>query len=44
MIISRPVGSKGTDLLRFSGSFDKKSLREMSEAIKDCERIEDIEW
>lgn len=33
LLLSRPVGTRGTDLLRFSGSFDKKSIKEMMEAL-----------
>lgn len=44
MIISRPAESRGSDLLRFSGVFDKKSVKEMREAILDCERVDNGEW
>lgn len=31
-------------LLQFVGKIDHKSLREMEEAIKDCEQIDEDEW
>lgn len=44
MMVSRPSGSKGSELLRFSGFFDKKSVREMMIAIRDCEKVDNGEW
>ncbi|TAL39769.1 MAG: hypothetical protein EPN93_00560 [Spirochaetes bacterium] len=40
MLVSRPMGSSGSELLRFSGSFDKKSIKEMKEALHECERLD----
>ena len=31
-------------LLKFAGTIDSTSLREMKEAIKDCEQIDQNEW
>jgi len=37
--------SKKNDFLRFAGSFDEVSIKEMSEAIKaGCENIDKNEW
>lgn len=44
MMVSRPTGSRGSELLRFSGFFDKKSVREMAQAIRDCEKVDNGEW
>jgi uncharacterized protein (TIGR02246 family) len=40
-----PRGVPGRDLLRFAGTIDAESAREMEEAIEDgCERIDPEEW
>jgi hypothetical protein len=45
MIVSRQIENKGSDLLKFSGMFDKKSIKEMKEAIESgCERIDHSDW
>jgi len=31
-------------LLRFSGTFDKKSIRQMKEAVAECETVDQSEW
>ncbi len=35
---------KPDDLLKFAGAFDQEALKEMKNAIKDCEQIDDNEW
>ncbi len=38
---SLPKGVPGRDLLRFAGTIDEQSAREMTEAIEEgCERVE----
>ena len=45
MLVSRPVGTKGAELLKFSGIYDKKTLKEMKEAIQEgCEKVDRGEW
>jgi hypothetical protein len=44
LLVSRPAGARGTDLLRFSGTFDKKSIRQMKEAVAECETVDQSEW
>ncbi len=40
-----PKGASGRDLLRFAGTMDDKSAREMTEAIQaGCERVDLDEW
>lgn len=42
---SEPRGVPGSKLLRFAGTIDKDSLREMAEAIEEgCERIDPDGW
>jgi hypothetical protein len=40
-----PVGESGADLIRFAGTLDTESARQMREAIEEgCERIEPADW
>jgi len=40
LVSATPRGVPGRDLLRFAGTIDAQSIREMEEAIEDgCERI-----
>jgi hypothetical protein len=42
---SRPVGEKGSALLRFASTLDIQSAREMTEAIEEeCGRVDASEW
>ena len=44
-IEERPAGgTPGEELLRFRGLIDSESLREMSEAIKDCGKVDADGW
>jgi hypothetical protein len=41
MLVPRPVGTRGSDLMKFSGMFDKKTVNEMKGAIREgCERVD----
>jgi hypothetical protein len=45
LVLSNPQGTPGRDLLRFAGTLDEDSAREMQEAIEDaCERVDVNEW
>jgi hypothetical protein len=45
LVLSNPKGTPGRDLLRFAGTLDEDSAREMQEAIEDaCERVDVNEW
>jgi len=45
LVLSNPKGTPGRDLLRFAGTLDEDSAREMLEAIEDaCERVDVNEW
>jgi hypothetical protein len=45
LVSSTPKGVPGRDLLRFAGTIDAGSIREMEEAIEDgCERIDPEAW
>ena len=45
LVLSNPKGTPGRDLLRFAGTLDEASAREMQEAIEDaCEQVEVNEW
>ena len=36
--------SNKNSLLKFVGVFDKEDLKEMEDAIEDCEKIDEDEW
>lgn len=45
LVAPLPEGTAGKDLLRFAGTFDGDSLREMADAIEnDCERVDPDGW
>ena len=45
LVLSNPKGTPGRDLLRFAGTLDEDSAREMQEAIEDaCEQVDVNEW
>ena len=45
LVSARPKGTPGRDLLRFAGTLDDESAREMTEAIEEgCERVDLDEW
>lgn len=49
MLVSKPVGSLGKELARFSGMLDKKTAMEMKKAIQEaCEQevvgIKVLQW
>jgi hypothetical protein len=45
LVSTTPRGVPGRDLLRFAGTIDAESIREMEEAIEDgCERIDPEAW
>ena len=45
LVLSSPKGTPGRDLLRFAGTLDEDSAREMQEAIEDaCEQVDVNEW
>ena len=45
LVSAAPRGVPGRDLLRFAGTIDAESIREMEEAIEDgCERIDSEAW
>jgi hypothetical protein len=45
LVSAAPRGVPGRDLLRFAGTIDAESIREMEEAIEDgCERIDPEAW
>lgn len=45
LVSTLPKGASGRDLLRFAGSLDDESAREMIEAIEQgCERVDLDEW
>jgi hypothetical protein len=45
LVPPRPKGVAGRDLLRFAGTLDAESAREMREAIEEgCERVDLDEW
>jgi hypothetical protein len=45
LVAERPRGVPGHDLLRFVGTLDAQSAREMREAIEEgCERVDPDEW
>ncbi len=45
LVKARPRGVPGRDLLRFAGTIDPESLREMEAAIGEgCERVDSDEW
>lgn len=40
-----PKGTPGHELLRFAGTIDEESLREIREAIEEgCERVDPDDW
>ena len=40
-----PKGVQGTELLKFAGAIDNKSLEEMKKAIEEaCEKVDSDEW
>ncbi len=40
-----PPGTPGVDMLKFAGSLDSVSAREMREAIeRECERVDSGQW
>ena len=45
LVAKPPSGASGRDLLRFAGTLDDESARQMSEAIEEgCERVDLGEW
>jgi hypothetical protein len=45
LVLSNPKGTPGRDLLRFAGTLDEDSAREMQDAIEGaCERVDVNEW
>lgn len=45
MVSATPKGTPGRDLLRFAGTLDDESAREMIEAIEEgCEQVNPDEW
>lgn len=45
LVSSTPKGTPGRDLLRFAGTIDDESARQMIEAIEEeCERVDLDEW
>jgi len=45
MLMSESRGTAGSDLVKFSGTIDSTSIREMREAIQDgCERVDRDDW
>jgi hypothetical protein len=43
LVSAPPKGTSGRDLLRFAGTLDDESAREMTEAIEEgCERVDRI--
>lgn len=44
MIETRQEVSNKNNLLKFVGVFEKEDLKEMEEAIEDCEKIDEDEW
>ena len=45
LVLSNPKGPPGRDLLRFAGTLDEDSAREMQDAIEGaCERVDVNEW
>jgi len=43
LVSARPKGTPGRDLLRFAGTLDRESARQMREAIEEgCERVAPI--
>jgi hypothetical protein len=45
LVSTVPRGASGRDLLRFAGTLDDESAREMIEAIEEgCERVDLDEW
>jgi hypothetical protein len=45
LVSTLPKGASGRDLLRFAGTLDDESARQMTEAIEEgCERVDLDEW
>lgn len=45
LVSALPTGAPGRSLLRFSGTLDDESAREMTQAIEEgCERVDLDEW
>lgn len=45
LVSTLPQGAPGRDLLRFAGTLDDESAREMTEAIEQgCERVDPDAW
>ncbi len=45
LIIGKPKGVEGKNLLKFEGAISEKDIELMSKAIKDgCEKVDDNEW
>lgn len=45
LVASEPQGVPGAKLLKFAGTIDKQSLREMGQAIEEgCEQIDPDGW
>jgi hypothetical protein len=45
LVAKMPAGAPGRALLRFAGTLDSESARQMSEAIEEgCERVDLGEW
>lgn len=45
LVSRRPKGTPGRDLLKFAGTLDHQSAREMMEAIEEgCERVDLDGW
>lgn len=44
MIETREEVSNKNNLLKFVGVFEKEDLKEMEDAIEDCEKIDEDEW
>ena len=45
LVVSEPQGVPGSRLLKFAGTIDTQSLREMEQAIEEgCEQIDPDAW
>lgn len=45
LILTRPVGVPGKDLLRFAGTIDAQDLAIMTQVIEEgCEKVNPDEW